>query len=245
MKSSENEDQLGKEEDTNSNNFLKMNDKLNIKEKKDCQKGEEIIDIDLPKTEGNFESKTEDNSEKIKEFLKNANLNSLNIKYNENFLMNICETVEPILIDKLIKGIYIQNNKKTMEKELFEVDNNNKNILHYLFNNNVFEYDVIKIFGNLMDYAKNLHQNKNTKEFFTKEDRNGITPLVIILKKGWFNILKKYFEYFEYKPHIIKSNKNNNLHCAIDGKNIKCLQLLLNHCTIEELNQTNSEGLTP
>ena len=203
--------------------------------------GVEVIDYFLRTDVEKYEIEPEKNIKMLEELFSHADLNYINSNYNDtNILMSCCEKGEPLLIDLLLEEKYY-----TKKIDLFKVDKNNENILHYLFNRNVFDVDIDKIFEKIMIYANSNNKNKNRVELLTKEDKNGITPLVIILRKGWCNILKIYFKYFEYKPHIIKSNKNNYIHCAIDGGNIKCLISILNHCTLEELNQTNSNGLTP
>ena len=253
MEWSEKEDQLKKESEKESlnNYFLKLSNDINIDQMKiflqeDSQIKVETIDKVLRQIMSKFENKPEQNTEKVKELFSHADLNYINSNYNDsNILMDCCKKGEPILIDLLlITDKNCLKKKKSIEIDIFKVDKNNQNILHYLFNNE-YEYDVIEIFEKIMNYARNNNKNKNKIELLTKEDKNGITPLVIILKKGWYNLLKEYFKYFHYKSHIIRSNKNNNIHCAIEGKNIKCLKLLLNYCSYEELNQTNSDGLTP
>ena len=207
------------------------------------------VDIDemLRQLISNYEKRPEQNMEIIGGLLPQADLNFINSQYNDsNILMIFCEKGEPLLVNMLLDGKYYNNNtkkKKQTELDLFKFDKNNENFLHYLFNNNEFETD--EIFESIMIYATNNTKNKNKLELLTKEDKNGITPLVIILRKGWYNNLKIYFKYFEYKPHIIKSSRNNYIHCAIEGKNIKCLKLILKHCSLEELNQQNNEGLNP
>ena len=159
--------------------------------------------------------------------------------------MECCEKAEPILINLILDEKYHKRKKKLIEIDLFKVDKNNSNILHYLFNQQ-FEADIEINFEKIMNYYKTtFKKNKIKLDILTKEDKNGITPLSMLLKKGWYDTLVKYFNYFEYKPHIISSNKNNNIHCAIDGGNIKCLKLILNKCSLEELNQTNINNLTP
>ena len=214
---------------------------------------DEDIDIVLRNRMYKFEKNPEYNSKLIKYLFSQADLNYINSLYNDsNILMRCCEKGEPILINLLLDGKNYAKKRKSNEIDLFKVDKENKNILHYLFSNNnndnkynEFEYDKDEIFEEIMIYTTNNIKNKNKIDLLTKEDKNGITPLVIILKNGWYNVLQVYFKYFKYKPHIIKSNKNNYIHCAIDGKNIKCLKLILNYCTYEELNQTNSAGLNP
>ena len=251
MEWSEKEDQIKKEKPAINNFSLKKYNEISKEQIKNIFKEEgqidfEKIDKELRQIMSTFEKKPEQNTEIVKNLFSLADLNYINSKYNDsNILMNCCEKGEPLLVNLLLDGKYYTKKKKPIEIDLFKVDKNNENILHYLFNKNEFENNSIEIFEKIMVYATNNNKNKNKLELLTKEDKNGITPLVIVLRKGWYNILKIYFNYFEYKPHIIKSNKNNYIHCAIEGKNIKCLKLILKHCNYDELNQQNSDGLNP
>ena len=140
---------------------------------------------------------------------------------------------------------FIKKKKKLEEIDLFKVDKNNSNILHHLFKQKN-EFEIEKNFGKIMNYCiDNNKKNKMKLSLLTKENNNGITPLNMLLKKGWYKTLVLYFKYFDYEPHIIQSTKNNNIHCAIEGGEIKCLKLILNYCTPEELTQTNINNLTP
>ena len=247
---SEKEDQM-KNENNLTLNLSNGIDDIDIEQMKKILNESNQIDIEnidkiLREVMLKFETKPQQNWEKIKELFSRADLNYINSSYNDsNILMNCCEKGEPILINLMLDEKYYTKKKKSIEIDLFKVDKNKENILHYLFSKNEFEYDTIEIFKKIMVYATNNIKNKNKINLLTKEDINGKTPLVIILKKGWYNVLQIYFSYFEYKPHIIKSNRNNYIHCAIEGKNIKCLKLVLNHCSFDELNQTNSLGLNP
>ena len=247
---SEKEDQIKKvsekeEVKTNDMNIDQIKNILQEESNQNYKFPIETIDQILRQIISRFETKPEQNIEIIKQLFLLADLNYMNSKFNDsNILMNCCEKGEPNIINSLLDE-KIAKKKKSNELDLFKVDKNNENILHYLFNRNVFEYDNIPIFEKIMIYATNNIKNKNKIELLIEEDKNGITPLAIILRKGWYSTLKLYFKYFEYKPHIIKSNKNNYIHCAIEGKNIKCLKLILNYCSYEELNQTNSSNLTP
>ena len=199
MEWSEKEDQLKKESEKESlnNYFLKLSNDINIDQMKiflqeDSQIKVETIDKVLRQIMSKFENKPEQNTEKVKELFSHADLNYINSNYNDsNILMDCCKKGEPILIDLLlITDKNCLKKKKSIEIDIFKVDKNNQNILHYLFNNE-YEYDVIEIFEKIMNYARNNNKNKNKIELLTKEDKNGITPLVIILKKGWYNLLKE------------------------------------------------------
>ena len=84
------------------------------------------------------------------------------------------------------------------------------------------------------------------KQLLTHPNNNGITPIVIILRKGWYDSLCLIFKYIDYQKYIIPCNNNNLIHCAIEGKNIKCIKKILSYCnSIDELKFKNKDGLTP
>ena len=251
---SEKEDQKKKiiDKETLNENFLKLSydedlnkDKIKNFFKNDIEIEAENIDKLIRKKIEKFELKPDININILEELFLHADLNYINNEYNDsNLIMECCEKDEPIIMNLLLES-KSQKKKKKIEIDLFKVDKDNSNILHYLFNQPK-ETDVEINFEKIMNYY--LIKNKKSKiklDLLNKEDKNGITPLAMLLKKGWYNTLVKYFKYFDYQPHIILNTKNNNIHCAIDGGNIKCLQLILNYCSSEELNQTNINNLTP
>ena len=251
---SEKEDQKKKiiDKETLNENFLKLSydedlnkDKIKNFFKNDIEIEAENIDKLIRKKIERFELKPDININILEELFLHADLNYINNEYNDsNLIMECCEKDEPIIMNLLLES-KSQKKKKKIEIDLFKVDKDNSNILHYLFNQPK-ETDVEINFEKIMNYY--LIKNKKSKiklDLLNKEDKNGITPLAMLLKKGWYNTLVKYFKYFDYQPHIILNTKNNNIHCAIDGGNIKCLQLILNYCSSEELNQTNINNLTP
>ena len=248
------EDQKKKiiDKETLNENFLKLSydedlnkDKIKNFFKNDIEIEAENIDKLIRKKIEKFELKPDININILEELFLHADLNYINNEYNDsNLIMECCEKDEPIIMNLLLES-KSQKKKKKIEIDLFKVDKDNSNILHYLFNQPK-ETDVEINFEKIMNYY--LIKNKKSKiklDLLNKEDKNGITPLAMLLKKGWYNTLVKYFKYFDYQPHIILNTKNNNIHCAIDGGNIKCLQLILNYCSSEELNQTNINNLTP
>ena len=252
---SEKEDQkkknLGKE--TLNENFLKLSYDVNLNRDKiknffenDIEIDAENIDKLIRKKIEKFEFKPEINADILEELFLHADLNYTNSNYNDsNLIMDCCEKAEPSLINLLLDERIHKRKKKLIEIDLLKVDKNNSNILHYLFNQSL-ETDIEINFEKIMNYYQSTNKkNKINLDSLKNENKNGITPLAMLLKKGWYNTLVKYFKYFDYEPHIILSTKNNNIHCAIEGGNIKCLKLVLNYCSPEELNQTNINNLTP
>ena len=253
---SEKEDQIKRETslETLNENFLKLSyddnldrDKIKdfFKDDNEIIKEENIDNLIRAKIE-KFEFKPDNNTEILDELFLHADLNYINVNYdNSNLLMECCEKAEPILINLFLDEKYHRRKKKLIEIDLFKTDKNKCNILHYLFNQ-PFEEDIVSNFERIMNYYQNnCKKNKTKFDELANEDKDGITPLAMLLKNGWYKTLVKYFNYFEYQPHIILSNKNNNIHCAIEGGNIKCLKLILSKCSPDELNQTNINNLTP
>ena len=253
---SEKEDQIKRETslETLNENFLKLSyddnldrDKIKdfFKDDNEIIKEENIDNLIRAKIE-KFEFKPDNNTEILDELFLHADLNYINSNYdNSNLLMECCEKAEPILINLFLDEKYHKRKKKLIEIDLFKTDKNKCNILHYLFNQ-PFEEDIVSNFERIMNYYQNnCKKNKTKFDELANEDKDGITPLAMLLKNGWYKTLVKYFNYFEYQPHIILSNKNNNIHCAIEGGNIKCLKLILSKCSSDELNQTNINNLTP
>ena len=248
---SQKEDQTknGTKNEIHNNNILNINNNIDLDHINQMEDNKKEILLRDSMLE--FEKNPEYNEKLIKVLFSLVDLNYINSEYyDSNIFMKCCQKSEPKLINLLLDGINFAKKRKSNEIDFFKVDKENKNILHYLLSNNNdnindISIDKDEIFEKIMIYAIKNIKNKNKIDLLTKEDINGITPLVIILKNGWYNVLQVYFKYFKYKPHIIKSNKNNYIHCAIDGKNIKCLKLILNYCSYEELNQTNSAGLNP
>ena len=253
---SEKEDQKRREtsKETLNENFLKLSldDNINRDKIKDFFQDdneiikEENIDNLIRIKMEKFEFKPENNTEILDELFLHADLNYINSNYKDsNLLMECCEKAEPKLINLLLDEKYHKRKKKLIEIDLFKTDKNNCNILHYLFNQ-PFEEDIALNFERIMNYYQNnCKKNKIKFDELANEDKDGITPLAMLLKNGWYKTLVEYFNYFEYQPHIILSNKNNNIHCAIEGGNIKCLKLILSKCSPDELNQTNINNLTP
>ena len=79
----------------------------------------------------------------------------------------------------------------------------------------------------------------------SQPNNKGITPLILILQRGWTNFLKKYLEYVDYKKYIFPLTNNNLIHYAIDSKKIGCLKIILKYSTLEDILYCNKEGYSP
>ena len=225
------------------------------------------IDLAIRKCISKFITNKINYSESIKELFKHADLNYSNPEFeNTNILMEICIKGEISLFELLFDQKYLNNsdNKKNINKanknlkenntyieiDLNKVDNNNNNLFHYLFNNKRIENGVISIINKIMNYKGNnnnkIYSLDKKKSLLTHPNNNGITPIVIILRNGWFDSLCLIFKYIDYQKYIIPCTNNNLIHCAIEGKNIKCIKKILSYCnSTDELKYKNKDGYTP
>ena len=192
--------------------------------------------------------------ESIKLLFSYGNLNYLNPnEENSNILMELCSRGNKTIINKLLDGKYLTRNKIIIEVDLFKVDINKCNILHYLIKSQKFqENEAMIVFENFMNYINNINQNKiksnknNDKlEFLSQPDNKGITPLILILQKGWAKFLNKYLEFVDYKKYIVPLTNNNLIHYAIDSKKINCVKKILSYSTSEDLKYNNKFGYSP
>ena len=227
-----------------------------------------ISDIDsaIRKCISKFQPNKTNYYESIKELFKHADLNYCNPEYeNTNILMEICNKGEICLFDFLFDQKYSNNsdnkkssnrtNKNTKENntyieiDLNKVDNNNNNLFHYLFKKRI-ENGVIPIITKIMNYKGNnnnkIYSLDKKKNLLSHPNNNGITPIVIILRNGWFDSLCLIFKYIDYQKYIIPCSNNNLIHCAIEGKSIKCIKKILSYCdSTDELKFKNKDGYTP
>ena len=206
----------------------------------------------------------------IKLLFKHADLNYCNPTFNnENLLMNICAKANIYLFD-LIFGqniLYIpENNRNKNNKQInknnikenntyvdiniYQVDKFNNNIFHYLFTDMNQPKEIIEAINKIMNYKGNnnnkIYSLEKKKYLFSQPNNEGITPIIIILKKGCVNVLSIIYKYIDYQKYIIPSSNNNLIHCAIEGKDIKCIKKILSYCnSMDELKFKNKEGYTP
>ena len=227
------------------------------------------IDLAIRKCLYKFKSSNINYCNTLKELFRYADLNYCNpIFDNSNLLMHICAKSNTYIFDLIFEQnfMYGDENKKNKNKQnnknnikgknsyvdinLYLVDKNNNNLFHYLFNDMNNQKDIIEAITKIMNYkGKNndkIYSLENKKYLFTQPNNDGITPIIIILQKGFVNILTEIYKYIDYQKYEIPSTKNNLIHCAIEGKNIKCIKKMLNYTdSIEELKSKNKEGYTP
>ena len=197
----------------------------------------------------------------------------LNYKFtkdnNSTILMKVSKTGQLILMKELLESFNAQlKNMENMNKfqkpeeekeylliqnEIFltQKDNNNSNFLHYMKhfnkceNQEIFEYlyeeypfeqkrnkeDAKKI----REIIKNLIKQKNDE---------GNNFMNICLLHGMPYLVLKIIEIIGYIPNLNKKN-NNYIHSAILGGNMTCLKIILYYSNYNDLNEKNSDLLTP
>ena len=228
------------------------------------------IDFAIRKCIYKFKNNSINYCKSIKELLNYADLNYCNPACNNsNLLMNMCAKSITYLLDLIFaqNSMNINENNKNKSKKqnnknnikennsyvdinLYQVDNNNNNIFHYLFGDMLQQNGIIESITKIMNYRGNnnnkIYSLEKKKYLFTQPNNDGITPIIIILRKGYIEILCAVYKYIEYQKYIIPSSNNNLIHCAIEGKDIKCIKKMLSYCnSTDELKFKNKEGYTP
>ena len=225
------------------------------------------IDLAIRKCINKFKKHNINHDETLKELFKHADINYCNPDFDSsNILMLICSKCEMYLFDLLCEQKYLNNNDKNKtnkqnnknnnkenntytEIDLCKSDKNNSNVFHYLLQNKSIDNGINEFISKIMNYKGNntkINSIEKKKELLTKPNNDGITPIVIILKKGWYGPLCLIFKYIDYQKYIIPCNNNNLIHCAIEGKNIKCIKKILCYCkSTDELKFKNKDGYTP
>ena len=157
--------------------------------------------------------------------------------------------------EKNLNKYYKPNNKNIKENNayaninIYHVDKNNNNLFHYLFKEMQQKDGIIEAITTIMNYKGNnnkIYSIEKKKYLFSQPNNEGITPIIFVLQKGYVDILSFIYKYIDYQKYIIPSSNNNLIHCAIEGKNIKCVKKMLSFCnSIDELKFKNKEGYTP
>ena len=231
------------------------------------------IDLAIRQCLYKFKSNNNDYCETMKLLFKYADLNYCNPAFDgNNILMNICAKCNLYLFDLIFgqntninndndnnnKNKFSKQNNKNNIKEntsyedinIYQLDKKNQNIFHYLFTEMYHPNGVIEPIKRIMNYKGNnnnkIYSLEKKKYLFVQPDNEGITPIIIILNKGCSDILTLIYKYIDYQKYILPSNNNNLIHCAIEGKDIKCIKKILSYCnTKDELKYKNKEGYTP
>ena len=194
---------------------------------------------------------------------------------NSTLFMLACSRGDINIVDLILAYDYSNNaNFSGQKADLSRKDDLNRNFLHYLVNKENPEDDAYEIFEYFTNtYNESLHSNAipevieeeikteklnsqinsttivslpvNISQELNIEDKDGYTPLALSLKAGWFKLSKRFLQLKAKERHIIKSNNSNLIHCAIEGKNLNCVKLILRESRLEDIRFKNKEGLTP
>ena len=194
----------------------------------------------------------------------NIDLNYKYVKENNNtILMMVFKKFEYVLIKEFLENIHFKkndnylNNAKMEEDEIKEIekffsqkDANNCNFFHLIDINcdkiellNIFEY----IYNKYPDYkspGKPQKIQQIFKKLFLERNNDGNNVMNICLFHGLVIFVLKLIEINGYIPNV-NNQKNNYIHCAILGKKMTSVKILLYYCNLEELNMKNSDMLTP
>ena len=199
----------------------------------------------------------------------NIDLNYINVKENNNtILMMVFQKFEPILMKEFLENIQIKINSinhhylSNEEKEKYEMkekeilfsqkDSNNNNFMH-LFNINCDKNELLNMFEYIYDIYPFYNNPKPEiskriqqifKNLFLEKNDDGDTIMNICLIHGLPKFVLKLIAINGYIPNI-NNKKNNYIHCAILGKNLSSLKILLYYCSINDLNMKNCDNLTP
>ena len=196
----------------------------------------------------------------------------LNYKYqkenNSTILMMVYSKLELYLIKDFLTNLHIKINSinnnclsdeekeklEMKEKKIFfsQKDSNNNHFLNLVHNGedkneilNVFIYIYEEYpFYNNPNPENSIKIQEIFKNLILEKNNDGNTLMNICLSRGLPKFILKLISIIGYVPNTNKQN-NNYIHCAILGKNLSSLKILLYYCSLEELNKENCDGLTP
>lgn len=193
-----------------------------------------------------YDSKNEHYVECVNILLQqNIDLNYQNENDNRStILMVISGNGDVNLIRQIIT--YKRDNNLSSPIDFSMKDNNNFTFIHYICYRNSIEEDAIEMID--FFFKEFPGTNKRLYSLFVTmlymKDNNGNVALSVCLLKGWHQMVRKLLTYSEFKQNY-NSNNNNCIHCAVIGKNIKCLKISLFYSKIEDIKAKNADGLTP
>ena len=193
----------------------------------------------------------------------------LNYKYakedNKTILMMVFRSFDSTLLEEFLENLqfkeennYLSNEKKEEneinEKKIFfsQKDSNNNNFMHF-FEENIDKIELLKMFDYIYDkypFYKNPRPEVSKqiqqifKNLFIERNNDGNTVMNICLFHGFPKFVFKLIKINGYIPNV-NNQKNNYVHCAILGRNLASVKILLYYCSLEELNMKNCDMLTP
>jgi len=159
-----------------------------------------------------------------------VDINFINPSFeNSTILHCVCNHKDPTIVDIIL------SNGLSREKNRIDInckDSKGNNALHYLLREPpINENEVEEIMKKLFNEGIEINE----------ENSLGFTPLACTLLSGSSKLSSILINEGAKKNHIIKSTGDNLLHCAVNGKNLSCVYLVL------ELDKRykNLKGLTP
>ena len=171
----------------------------------------------------------------IKEFLENIEIkiNSINHHYLSNEEKEIYEIKEK----KVFFSQKDSNNNHFMD--LIDEITDKKEIL------NIFEY-IYEIYPFYKSPKQEISDKIQQifKDLFLEKNSDGNTIMNLCLFQGLPKFVLKLILINGYVPNV-NNQKNNYIHCAILGKSLTSLKIILYYCSINELNMKNCDNLTP
>ena len=170
--------------------------------------------------------------------------------------------------DKRLNMNLKDSNNKNIFHHLLSLDKNFMTLYRAKSEYNA-EINILNIFNYLTAYVeddttqkkkkKKSNSNPNFNLNFSEiseKDNDGFSAISLCLIKGYFKVAKQIISLGIIKQPVanvassiekfnVKANGFNLIHCAVAGKNINCLYLMLNYCVLSDLLHKSKENQTP
>ena len=168
------------------------------------------------------------------------------IRLLQIFLESIINKIKAI---KILPSDKMEEYQISEIKKIFSQKDNFGNNFSHLFTSfdkkELFKYFSF-FYDKLGDCGKSFSNGiqRIIQNLFLEKNNDGNTIMSISLESNFIELVFKLLSINGYKPNV--NIKNNNLiHCAILGKSISCVKIMLYYCTEEDLNMKNNDSLTP
>ena len=157
---------------------------------------------------------------------------------NYKGIRNINEMIQKKGKDRLV--VLIKRYQKEFKKLKYED-------IPFMYACSCGRIDDVQLFVNLHPFYMYLGNSMTLKEMVNYMSSLGYTPLMEVMNKQHIHIVKYLIEQCEADPNIADSFGMNALHLAFlrNIRDIDVIQLLLNHMTIDSINQKSRWGSTP
>lgn len=159
-----------------------------------------------------------------------SRINSIKIIPNDKLEEYQISEIKKIFSQKDSYGNNFSHLFKVIDKiELFKM-------FHYLY------YEFPFLGDKSTEISKGIQ--RVFQNLFLEKNDEGNTIMSLSLERNLIQIVFNLLLINGYKPNV--NIKNNNLvHCAIKGKNLTCVKIILYYCSKDDLNEKNSDLLTP